>query len=69
MGNGSHEFSENRKDIHTALEVGLAAELDDPSVQDTIRAITPAQIDWIASWLAGEGFGKLDDPREALRDV
>lgn len=42
--------------ISKALTMGCEAESDDPTTGPIARSITTWQVDWIASWLAGEGF-------------
>jgi hypothetical protein len=55
-GNASYETA--KPAIHASLYAGIAAEedWDGPSVKP--GDLTNAQVEWIASWLAGDGFVK-----------
>lgn len=43
-------------EISMSLRLGLEVESDDPTMVDAIPELTQKQIEWIGSWLAGEGF-------------
>lgn len=53
------EHSDNYQAIYNSIHLGISAEedWDGPSVKP--GDLTDAQIEWLASWLAGEGIGKL----------
>lgn len=48
-------MSSESTDIARAINIGLSAEDHRPDVK-----LTEEQITWLADWLAGEGFGKVD---------
>jgi hypothetical protein len=50
------EYESNRKDIRGAIVLGLDVEERDPMMKDMIVTFTEPQVDWIAAWLASEGF-------------
>lgn len=51
-------YTENKAAIGQALAMGVSAEEDNPDVGPIVRSLTEPQLDWIASWLAGEGIGR-----------
>ena len=45
-----------RDDIRWSLSTGIDVESDDPNLRDLVQGISQEQVEWIAAWLAGEGF-------------
>jgi hypothetical protein len=44
--------------ILSSLTVGVDVEMDDPDLRPIVEPLTRRQLEWIAAWLAGEGFHK-----------
>ena len=49
------DYQESKEAIRNSLWIGINAELDNDS---DCPDLDPAEIDWVAAWLAGEGFVK-----------
>lgn len=47
-----------KEEIWHALVLGIDVESEDPNMKDIVGNITLAQVEWIAAWLASEGFIK-----------
>lgn len=54
-------YEKSQGAIETEIRVGIALEGDCPHCEDVVKSFTEEQIVWVASWLAGGGFGKLED--------
>ena len=52
-------YEKRRREIQSAIEIGIDAERGDPTLTDLVSSFTPEQIDWLACWLASENIGKL----------
>lgn len=57
-------YGESQKQISRTLRIGRDAERDDPRLAPLVNSLTDEHIDWIASWLASEGFSQNDDKVE-----
>ncbi len=52
---GAHgEFSEIAADLAASIRLGYEAEADDPNL--AFEAPSAKEIDWLAAWLASEGW-------------
>lgn len=47
-----------RRDLESSLRLGIDVESDDPSLAPIVLGLSAEQVEWIASWLAGEGFSR-----------
>lgn len=52
----SARYDDAKARIASSLTMGVTVEADDPNLEAIVSAITPEQVEWIASWLAGEGI-------------
>lgn len=57
-------YDVNKAKILSSLTQGRLVELEDPGLRLLVVSLTPRQIEWISSWLAGEGFHKMDEDAE-----
>lgn len=53
-------YEKSQGAIETEIRVGIALEGDCPHCEAVVKSFTEEQIVWVASWLAGGGFGKLE---------
>ncbi len=51
-------YEEAKPRLEASIRLGIAAEEDWPGPSVKPGDLTEEQIDWLASWLAGEGFVK-----------
>jgi hypothetical protein len=49
------DYDTSRQTFMDAINLGIEVESDDPAFGSDVKALTPAQVAWISSWLAGEG--------------
>jgi hypothetical protein len=54
------KYEQDRDQIRASLETGIWAEFGDPNLSPIVRSLTGEQVDWVSSWLAGDGFGKRE---------
>lgn len=50
------DYETNKARLTASIASGVAAESDDPGMRDRLPDLTSAQLEWLASWLTGEGF-------------
>lgn len=56
---GSAQYETAKAALEQALRLGIEVESNDPTLSAAVPALTPAQVSWVAAWLAGEGFDRV----------
>jgi hypothetical protein len=52
----SSDYDRNKAALESSLTLGVVAETDNPDLRDVVTTLTDDQVEWVAAWLAGEGF-------------